>query len=129
MPKDHKGQAKSPWVGEGWVSETVLYKIVRKIFQDDEVIFHHRPEWLQGLEIDIFIPRYNLAIEYQGKQHFQPVEHWGGKQALLKLQKRDKKKADLCTQNDIELITINYDETLSEERVRKKIDQVLKEFG
>lgn len=32
--------------------------------------------------VDFFIEKYNTIIEYNGIQHYTPVEHFGGKIAL-----------------------------------------------
>ena len=47
-------------------------------------------------------------IEFDGKQHFEPVEMWGGKEGLRKQQKRDKEKNNYCKENGIPLIRIPY---------------------
>lgn len=47
-------------------------------------------------------------IEFQGAQHYKPVEVFGGKQALKERQKRDKIKADWCSKKNISLLTIPY---------------------
>lgn len=64
--------------GETWVSETILFNIVEGLYPTSKVIRQHRPKWLQGLELDIYLPEHKLAFEYQGIQHFVAVEHWGG---------------------------------------------------
>lgn len=109
-------------IGEGNVSETILTKIVKRIFPSYEVIRHHRPNWLKGLELDIFIPKLSIGIEYQGQQHYHPVEAWGGKEALKDLKKRDKRKKEICDQNGIDLIEVDYTEPLQEEYIRQKLD-------
>lgn len=101
-------------VGEGWVSETILYQIVTRLLVKQEILRHHRPDWLEGLELDIFIPALNLAFEYQGQQHFHPIDLWGGVQELQDLQARDERKARLCESLGINLITIDYTEPLTE---------------
>ncbi|HYG59366.1 MAG TPA: hypothetical protein VD902_14990, partial [Symbiobacteriaceae bacterium] len=80
-------------VGEFWVCETQLYRIVCRLFPDEQVLRHHRPDWLEGLELDLYLPGLKLALEYQGQQHFHPIKAWGGEQALLELQARDARKA------------------------------------
>ena len=65
-------------VGEGWVSETILYQIVKRVLNEHEILRHYRPDWLEGLELDIFFPSKKLAFEYQGQQHFHPIGLWGG---------------------------------------------------
>jgi hypothetical protein len=110
-------------VGEGWVSETLLYQIVHRLFEDSEVLRHHRPDWLEGLELDIFLPSQRLAFEYQGQQHYHPVKAWGGQKALEELQARDARKADICEQLGIELVTVDYTEPLTEDHIRKVLQE------
>src|SRR5579862_360915 len=83
-------------VGQGWVSETVLFASLKKAFPDDVVIHHAKPEWIGRQHIDIYFPRLNVAIEYQGVQHGQSVAIFGGEAALRVRQRLDKKKRELC---------------------------------
>ena len=108
-------------VGERWVSETLLFQIVDRIFMDEEVVHHHRPDWLGGQELDIFVPRLDLACEYQGEQHFHPVEAWGGKAALEETRARDERKRALCAEAGVTLIEIDYTEPLIESHIKKRI--------
>jgi len=112
-------------VGERWVSETLLLQIVDRVFADEEVIHHHRPEWLDGLELDIYVPSHKVAFEYQGEQHFHPVEVWGGKEALRLTQQRDERKRELCAEAGIALVEIDYTEPLTEDHVRKRASDAL----
>jgi hypothetical protein len=111
-----------PKIGESWISETILFKIVKTIFSPLEVIHHYRGNELQGLELDIWIPELRLGIEYQGEQHFQAIEHWGGENGLKKRQENDKKKKNLCKQAGYKLIEFHYSEELSEIVIRKRLD-------
>lgn len=47
-------------------------------------------------------------IEYDGKQHHEPIEYFGGKKAFKLQQKKDKIKDDYCNSNNIPLIRIPY---------------------
>lgn len=109
--------------GEAWVSETILFHIISKIYSEQDVIRHYRPKWLEGLELDVFVPEIGLGFEYQGIQHFQPVEHWGGLAQFHKQQENDKRKRQLCLNMGIRLICIDYDEPLTEEYVRQRIQE------
>ena len=65
------------------------------------------------LPFDYYIPQYNIAIEYDGEQHFKPIRFHGisEKSALMEHEKckaRDKIKSNYCTDNDILLIRIPY---------------------
>lgn len=108
-------------VGKAWVSETLLYQIVERIFAGQEVAHHHRPDWLDGLELDIFIPKLQIGVEYQGQQHFHPIEAWGGVTALRALQIRDQLKRTKCVAAGVRLIEIDYSEPLTEGHIRQRL--------
>lgn len=59
-----------------------------------------------------------MAIEYQGKQHFEPVEIFGGKDNFEKQKKRDVLKKKLSDENGIKLVYINYWEDITAELIR-----------
>lgn len=64
-------------------------------------------DWLKdssNLFLDFYLPDYNIAIECQGIQHFQPVEWFGGKKSYLNQVIRDKKKKDLCKSHNIVIL-------------------------
>lgn len=109
-------------VGDGWVSETIVFNLVRSLFPDTEIIRHHRPEWLNGLEIDIFIPQLNCGIEYQGQQHYMPIKAWGGEEALKKLKARDKKKRKLCNEVGVKLLYVEYSDPLTSRFLKAKLE-------
>ena len=110
-------------IGDAWISETILYEIVSQIFQGDEVKRHYRPAWLEGLELDIYVPDHSIAFEYQGIQHFQAVEHWGGEKQLQKQKEHDARKKRICIERGINLICINYYEPLTTEFVENRIKE------
>lgn len=110
-------------VGEGWISETIVFKIISLIFPNEKIVRHHRPDWLDNLELDIYIPNLCLGIEYQGQQHFKPIKAWGGEKALKGVQERDKKKARMCKDSGVTLIHINYTDPLTESFITKAIEE------
>ena len=113
-----------PLVGEGWISETALYKTIKKIFPNHEVIHHGTPNWLGSMHLDVYIPELKIAFEYQGRQHFEAIEYFGGKDGLERLKERDRKKFELCEENGIRLFYINEGQDFSEEILR----DILKEY-
>lgn len=50
----------------------------------------------------------HYCIEYDGIQHFQAIEAWGGIDRLINQQNIDKIKDDFCKNNNIELLRVNY---------------------
>jgi len=113
-------------IGEAWTSETILYHIVKSLLPNMTVLRHFRPEFLEGLELDIFVKEINIGIEYQGIQHYQPVKHWGGIEALERLKDRDSKKRKIMEKNNLPLIYFYYNEDLNDEFVYSKIKKYVK---
>lgn len=69
----------------------------------------------RNLKFDFFIPKLNLAIEYDGQQHFEPVDFSGkGYESALEIyhntMMRDRIKNDFCANNNIRLLRIPYTE-------------------
>ena len=65
-----------------------------------------------------------LAFEFQGQQHYEPVEHWGGINALEDLRKRDKRKRSLCQKHGVDLIEIRFDDPLTKEHIGAQIESM-----
>lgn len=61
---------------------------------------------------DFFLPEKNIMIEYNGEQHYRPVEHFGGEEKFLQRQKYDAIKANYCIEQGIPLYVIRYDEDI-----------------
>lgn len=57
---------------------------------------------------DFYIPKNNLLIEFQGRQHYEPVEKFGG-ETQLEIQKEiDNRKQKIALKNGYELLYISY---------------------
>jgi hypothetical protein len=118
-----------PHISEGWISEVELLNIVRDIFPDKQVLHQASPEWLNRQRLDIFIPELNLAIEYQGQQHYKPVPLFGGEKGFLQTQEHDTLKTKLCAENDTKLIYFRYDEQINRKLVETRLKKHLLEKG
>lgn len=105
----------------GYKGESLLYEVIAGIIGKDKIIIHYRPEWLQGLEIDIYIPHLKIGFEYQGRQHYEPIKFFGGKDALEDLQYRDAAKKELCKLNNVDLYEYRYDEEIYPDDILKII--------
>jgi hypothetical protein len=65
------------------------------------------------LPFDFYLPYHITCMEYQGEQHFFPIDFAGkgkewAKSEFKKNQIRDQIKRDFCLQNNIKLIEIPY---------------------
>lgn len=59
--------------------------------------------------IDFYLPEYNVFIEYNGKQHYIPIEYFGEEIRFQQQKFRDQIVRDYCNSNNITLIEIKYD--------------------
>jgi hypothetical protein len=104
-----------------WIHESLLFRLIQQLFPKQEIKRHYRPEWLDRLEIDIFLAESKVAIEYQGQQHYHPIKAWGGQEALKGLKARDKRKAKICHDLAIPLLAFDYREPLTLDHVRQRL--------
>ena len=58
-------------------------------------------------------------LEYDGKQHFEPIEFFGGQEGFEKTKKRDEIKNAYCATHNIPLLRIPY--TLSFDNIKKEL--------
>ncbi len=73
---------------------------------------------INHLLFDFYLPEYNVCIEYDGEQHFNPDKFYGGKKGFFEIQKRDNIKNNYCNINNINLIRVSFKEF-------KKINEIL----
>lgn len=59
------------------------------------------------VHLDIYLPKLNVAIEYQGAQHYEPIEFFGGQEAFERTIERDKRKKELCEKHKCILIYVD----------------------
>jgi hypothetical protein len=69
-----------------------------------------RPKFLEGLQLDGYNEKLQLAFEFNGEQHYalNPMFHKRGQIDLDEQRRRDQKKRDLCKKEGIYLIEIPY---------------------
>jgi len=101
-----------PNVGEGFIQETLLFQKVQSAFPSLEVIHRGRAAWLGDQHLDIWIPSRNTAIEYNGQQHYEAIDFFGGDEGFRKRQELDERKAALCSDNGVRLFIIRFDEDI-----------------
>lgn len=61
------------------------------------------------LKCDFYLPFENCVIEFNGRQHYESVNAFGGLEALKETQKRDQIKYNYLKDNNINLIIVRYD--------------------
>jgi hypothetical protein len=93
-----------------------LLTIMQKLFPNEEVVVEYPVG--ERLRLDVYCPRYKVAAEYHGRQHFYYVEHYHGNlRGFEEAQERDQRKIELCQEQGISLISLRYNDELSEQTV------------
>jgi len=91
--------------------------------------YEHKFEDLKDkkhLRFDFYLKDYNLCIEYDGKQHFEPHDFSGNNPKLAEEKfkitcKHDEMKKDYCDKHSIQLLRIPYNKFSSVEKILKSI--------
>lgn len=105
-----------------WKSEYELFILVRSVYPD--AVYQYRDDWLGRQSLDVYVPSMRIGFEYQGMQHYQPVNVFGGEDHFVRQITLDKRKRTLCKDNDVFLIEWKYDEPISKIVLKKKISSI-----
>lgn len=94
-------------------------KKVREYLQDRSIEFVYQYtfddcKYKKKLPFDFYIPKFNICIEYDGIQHYELVDYFGGYENFMQIQIRDQIKNAYCSNHNIQLIRIKYDESVVE---------------
>ena len=94
-----------------------------------------RPDFLKNnvtggynLELDCFNPDLNLAVEYNGVQHYKYTPYFHkNKEAFMNQKYRDEMKRDRCRVNKVKLIEVPY--TVPRDKIEYYLDSELTKLG
>jgi very-short-patch-repair endonuclease len=91
--------------------------LLQQLLNDGYNVVFHQEQTLANtkLQIDLFLPKLNVAIEVDGPSHFEPV--WG-EQNLTKNKKYDNKKSGLILGKGLFLIRIKQSKDFSTSRAK-----------
>ncbi len=110
----------------GCLQESFYEKMIENILKELNIAFEKQFVF-PDLKGDFDNLRFDFAlfkdenliclIEYQGEQHYNPVEFFGGDKQFKKTLKYDSLKEEYCKNNDIKLIKIPYWENVNKEYI------------
>ena len=110
-PANHlKGRGCPICKAESFLYEDRLYRLLLENFDAKDIVRQYKAEWLSNNKtLDFFLPKYNIAIEHQGSQHFIPVKFLGGNEKHLRYKELDKEKYKECVKNKVKLFYFSYE--------------------
>ena len=88
---------------------SLLENDIKNFLESEKITYEQQKKfhWLKykyPLSLDFYLPKYNIAIECQGEQHFNAVEYFGGMDELNYIKHRDERKKILCEKHNIKIL-------------------------
>lgn len=111
-----------------WKAEHAAFLALKTKLPAVEIIQHARPIWLAPQHLDIYLPAHKVAIEYQGEQHYRPIEIFGGTEGFEATVRRDEAKRRLCALAGVRLEHIHFADDL-DARLRQIAETVAAKGG
>lgn len=91
-----------------------MEKRIGEILKENGLLYCHQYSFddcrgdKRKLRFDYYIPDHRVVIEYDGQQHFMPVDYFGGVDAFYKRKTYDCIKDAYCENNNITMIRVPY---------------------
>lgn len=82
-------------------------------------------KYKSNLVFDFYLPNFDICIEYNGLQHYEPCDYFGGEDFFIITKIRDKIKKKYCKENNLKLFSISYKKNIESE-IKKIINNVSK---
>jgi hypothetical protein len=121
-------------LGLGWIKDSkkkmsrgqsALTAIMQKILVGEKIVNEYTI--VDNLRLDVYCPKYKIAAEYHGRQHFFYTKRFfDSKYEFEQAQIRDEKKLQFCKDNGIALIVFRYNDTLTEDIVFNRMLEVIR---
>ena len=104
-----------------------MEKDIQQLLEENNIKFEYQKkfDWLGMQSLDFYLPDYNIAIECQGIQHFEPIKFFGGKKNFKKQLIRDTKKQLLCSKYNLKLLYYTNIEKYQDKLKYLNIDELL----
>ena len=89
-------------------NQNLLFEKLLKSFPDEKIETEYSTQWLLRQRFDIYFLNHNIAVEYNGIQHYEPVDKFGGIINFHNTIKRDKLKTKKCKENNCNIFFVKY---------------------
>lgn len=103
-------------------------KIIRKYLQENDIEYIPQKSFsgcayvcLLRFDFYVCISDIKFLVEFDGRQHFEPIEYFGGEKALVSTKNKDDIKNNYCINKEIQLLRISY-------KQMDEIDDILDDY-
>jgi very-short-patch-repair endonuclease len=119
-PTHHLRNKGCRFCNESWGEKAIL-----KFLIDNDVYFIRQKTFKEcknkrKLPFDFYLPNEKLLIEFNGRQHYNSVEYFGGNDKFLLRKRCDEIKKNFAITNGFIFMEIKYDEISEIENILKK---------
>ena len=110
-----------------------LERVVETALKENRINYEiqKRFDWLRNkinMTLDFYLPDYDISVECQGRQHFVPVDKFGGEDGFKDTKVRDIQKKTLCEEHGIKLLYFTelkkYDTFMGEKLIKTDNDLI-----
>lgn len=125
---------KQKELGLGWIrrrdrkmsrGQGALTQMMKRLIPGEEIINEYHIG--EQLRLDVYCPKYKLAAEYHGRQHFEHITRFHERiEDFERAQQRDIRKAELCKEQGITLVVFHYHDKLDEDYVFDRLLTAIK---
>ncbi len=90
-------------------------RLIRELLKQRDIEFEEQKRFKtcvnkSQLPFDFYIPHLSTLIEFDGMQHFRPIDLFGGEEGFIQRQVNDSIKNEWAKNNNFKLIRIRFDE-------------------
>ena len=129
-PNNHLSQKHGCPICKQNHRENLIYVILKE--NNFNIIPQHKFDnciYKRKLQFDFYLPDLNIIIEYDGVQHFQSIDYFGGDENFKIQEIKDDIKNSYCQSNNISMIRLPYwlSDKEIEEILLNDINQILKD--
>jgi len=116
-------------LGQGCPScnNSIMENYISKILNENNILYERQKTFddcrnINKLPFDFYLPEFNICIEYNGKQHYEPIDYFGGVDTLKYIVNNDNIKKEFCKNNQIKYFEIPYTEKEIEKIIKKELN-------
>lgn len=89
-------------------------KLIEQFLIENNIVYFSQKKfdyckYINHLIFDFYLPDYNICVEFNGIQHYESVDIFGGRDNLDLIRKRDSIKSKYCKENSVGLIIVKQD--------------------
>lgn len=113
IPRDDVTKEQIRWYTENRIGKSSGESKILLYLQENNIAYVSQKSFpdcklVNPLHFDFYLPEQNLLIEYNGRQHYETIDFFGGAKAYFKTVQKDQIKMNFAKERRIDLLIIPY---------------------